>query len=146
LNANDIAKEMDRSMRWNFRYAFHTGFRTPDRPLFRESVGTLDLDVHIRFAAELGFAGVQDLWAATRPVEEQRALGKTLEQYGLEGGSVFWTAREKVRAPLWAASGPAARAAIAPDLTAAIDSARRLHSRNVIIFSGARPDVPASAK
>ena len=131
-------------MRWTLRYASHLGYRSPDSPLFRESVGSLDLVAHIRFAAELGFAGVQDAWVASRSAEEQRTLGKAMEQHGLEGGCVVYTAREKIREPLWATSGPAARARIAPELTTAIEAARHIHARYLVVLSGALPNVPAS--
>jgi hydroxypyruvate isomerase len=131
-------------MRWTLRYASHLGYRSPDSPLFRASVGSVDLDAHIRFAAELGLSGVQDAWAASRPVEEQRALGRTMEQYGLEGGCVVYSTREKIRAPLWAVVGPAARAIIATELSSAIEAARRMRARCLVVLSGALPNVAAA--
>jgi hydroxypyruvate isomerase len=135
---------MVESMQWTLRYASHLGYRSADRPLFRESVGSLDLDAHVRFAAELGLAGVQDLWVAARPIEEQRALGRAIERYGLEGGCVVNGAREKIRAPLWAVSGPEARSNLAPDLAAAIEAAGRIRARCIVVLSGALPNVPAA--
>lgn len=129
-------------MRWTLRYASHLGYRSPDSPLFRESVGSLDLAAHVRFAAELGLAGVQDAWAASRPIEEQSALGQAMERHGLEGGCVVYAAREKVRAPLWAVSGPDARARLASELDAAIAAARRIRARCLVVLSGALPNVP----
>jgi len=129
-------------MRWTLRYASHLGYRSPDSPLFRESVGSLDLTEHIRFAAELGLAGVQDAWIASRPIEEQRVLGQAIAKFGLEGGCVVYTARDKIRAPLWATSGPDTRASLAPDLAAAIEAAHRFQARCVVVLSGALPNVP----
>src|SRR5262245_56710343 len=131
-------------MRWTLRYASHLGYRAPDSPLFRESVGSLDLEAHIRFAAELGLAGVQDAWAASRPLDEQRALGAAMERHGLEGGCVVYTTREKIRAPLWAVSEPDARASIATELSSAIEAARHMRARCVVMLSGALPNVPAA--
>jgi hydroxypyruvate isomerase len=131
-------------MRWTLRYASHLGYRSPDHPLFRESVGSLKLDAHVRFAAELGLAGVQDAWAASRPVAEQRALGEAMEHHGLEGGCVVYTTREKIRAPLWAVSGPDARTSIATQLNSAIEAARRTRARCLVVLSGALPNVPAA--
>ena len=129
-------------MHWTLRYASHLGYRAPDNPLFRESVGSLDLADHIRFAAELGLAGVQDAWIASRPIEEQRVLGQAMERHGLEGGCVVYAAREKIRAPRWAIRGPDVRASLAPDLAAAIQAARRIHARCLVVLSGALPNVP----
>jgi hydroxypyruvate isomerase len=130
-------------MLWTLRYASHLGYRSPDSPLFRESVGSLDLTAHVRFAAELGFAGVQDAWAASRPVDEQCTLGEAMKRHGLEGGCVVYTSREKIRAPLWAVSGPDARAALAPELAVAIEAARRINARCLVVLSGALPAIPA---
>jgi hydroxypyruvate isomerase len=129
-------------MQWNLRYVSHLGYRSPDKPLFRESVGSLDLDAHVRFAAELGLAGVQDLWVSARPVEEQRAIGQSIERYGLEGGCVVNGAREKLREPLWALSGPDTRTNLTSDLAVAIEAARHIHARHIIVLSGALPNVP----
>jgi hydroxypyruvate isomerase len=133
-------------VRWTLRYASHLGYRSPDSPLFRESVGSLDLAEHVRFAAELGLAGVQDAWVASRPVEEQRALGHAMEQHGLEGGCVVYAAREKIRAPLWAVSGPDVRVSLAPELAAAIEAARRIRARCLVVLSGALPTVPPAVQ
>jgi hydroxypyruvate isomerase len=132
------------STRFNLRYASHIGYRSPEHPLFRESVGSLDVEAHVRFAAELGLAGVQDLWVASKPIEEQRALGRLIERHGLEGGCVVNGPREKLRAPLWAVCGAEARAALAPDLEAAIAAARRINARCIVVLSGALLNVPPS--
>ena len=129
---------------WTLRYATHLGYRSPDSPLFRESVGSLDLVAHIRFAAELGLAGVQDAWAASRPIEEQRLLGQALEDHALEGGCVVYTSRQKIREPLWAVNKPDNRATIATELNSAIEAARRLRARHIVVLSGALPGVPVA--
>lgn len=129
-------------MPWTLRYASHLGYRSPDSPLFRESVGSLDLAAHVRFAAELGFAGVQDAFLVSRPLEQQRVVAQAIAQHGLEGGCVVYATREKVRQPLWAVSGRAAREAIAPELATAIEATRRINSRYIAILSGALPNVP----
>lgn len=63
-------------MHWTLRYASHLGYRSPGSPLFRESVGSLDLAAHIGFAAESGFADMQNGWVASRPTRvcEQRGI------------------------------------------------------------------------
>lgn len=54
-------------MHWTLRYASHLGYRSPDSPVFRESVGSLDLAANTGLPLSLGFAGVQDAWVASRP-------------------------------------------------------------------------------
>ena len=129
-------------MDWTLRYASHLGYRAAEEPLFRCSVGSLDPVAHVHYAADLGLAGVQDVWAAARPIEVQRAIGSAMEARGLEGGCVSFTARENVRQPLWATAGEAARDRLRVDLDAAIEAAKRVKSRLIVVLSGARPEVP----
>ena len=129
-------------MDWILRYASHLGYRSAEQPLFLHSVGSPDPVAHVHYAADLGFAGVQDVWAAARPVETQRAIAGAMEARGLEGGCVAYTARENIRQPLWATAGAAARERLLADLAQAIEAARRINSRLIVILSGARPEVP----
>ena len=131
-------------MRWTLRYASHLGYRSPDSPLFRESVGSLDLVAHIRFAAELGFAGVQDAWVASRSAEEQRTLGKAMEQHGLKA-VVSFTPRAKRSGSHSGRQADPPRVRASPlELTTAIEAARHIHARYLVVLSGALPNVPAS--
>ena len=74
----------------------------------------------------------------------QRAIGRSIERYGLEGGCVVNGAREKLRDPLWALSGPDTRANLTSDLAVAIEAARHIHARHIIVLSGALPNVPVA--
>ena len=103
-----------------------------------------ELQATIRFAAELGLAGVQDAWAASRPVEEQRLLGQAMERHALEGGCVVYASRQKIREPLWATNSSDHRASITTELNSAIEAARRMQARCVIMLSGALPNVPVA--
>jgi len=67
-----------------------------------------------------------------------------MDRYGLDGGCVVYAAREKIRAPLWATNGPDVRASLAPQLTAAIEAARRIRARCLVVLSGALPNVPVT--
>lgn len=129
-------------MSWHLRYASHLGYMRPDAPLLRHSAGSIDPVANIDAAADLGFAGVQDVWAGARPLDEQRRIGAAMERHGLEGGCVAITAREHLREPRWATPGAAAREVIAADLAAAIAAAKRIHSRLIVLISGARPGTP----
>lgn len=127
---------------WHLRYAAHLGYMRPDAPLLRHSAGSADPVAHVEAAADLGFAGMQDVWAVARPLEEQRRIGAAMERRGLEGGCVAVGAREHLREPLWATPGAAARDRNAADLAEAIAAAKRINSRLLVLISGAQPGVP----
>jgi hydroxypyruvate isomerase len=129
-------------MAWALRYASHLGYRTSDAPLFRESVGSLDLLAHVAFAAELGFAGIQYALARSRPVAEQEAVVDVLARYGLETGCVIYTTRDKLAAPLWARTDGETRAVLNRELAAGFEAAKRVNSRYVAVLSGADPRLP----
>jgi hydroxypyruvate isomerase len=124
-------------MAWKLRYASHLGYRSPNTPLFRESVGSLDPEAHIAFAAELGFAGVQYALARTRPVEEQERVARAVSRYGLETGCIVYAARDRFTAPLWAMALDDVRAVLAAELSGAFEAAKRANSRYVVVISGA---------
>lgn len=129
-------------MAWKLRYASHLGYRAADTPLFRESVGSLDPEAHIAYAAELGFAGVQYALARTRPVEEQERAARALSRYGLETGCVVYAARDKFTAPLWGVALDEVRAVLSAELAGAFETAKRVNSRYVVVISGADPKRP----
>jgi hydroxypyruvate isomerase len=129
-------------MAWKLRYASHLGYRSPDTPLFRESVGSLDPEAHIAFAAELGFAGVQYALARVRPVEEQERVGRAISRYGLETGCVVYAGRDKFTAPLWGNPLGKVRDVLSAELLAAFETAKRIHSKYVVVISGADSNRP----
>jgi hydroxypyruvate isomerase len=129
-------------MSWSLRYASHLGYRSADAPLYRESVGSLDPLAHIAFAAELGFAGVQYALARSRPVEEQNAVARALSGAGLETGCVIYTTRDMLTAPLWGGADADARALLAAEVAAGLETAQRVNSRYLAVVSGANLQVP----
>jgi hydroxypyruvate isomerase len=129
-------------MAWKLRYASHLGYRSADTPLFRESVGSLDPEAHVAYAAELGFAGVQYALARSRPVEEQERVARALSRYGLETGCVVYASRDKFAAPLWGVALDDVRAVLSAELAGAFESAKRVNSRYVVVISGADPKRP----
>jgi len=129
-------------MAWKLRYASHLGYRSPDTPLFRESVGSLDPEAHVAFAAELGFAGVQYALARVRPVEEQERVGRAISRHGLETGCVVYAARDRFTAPLWGNPLGKVRDVLSGELLAAFETAKRIHSKYVVVISGADPNRP----
>lgn len=129
-------------MVWTLRYASHLGYRSPDTPLFRESVGSLDPIAHIEFAAGLGFKGVQYALARSRPVEEQEIVGKLLARHGLETGCLVYASFDRLIEPLWSSTGSETRATLKAELTAAFETAKRINAKYLAILSGADPRQP----
>jgi hydroxypyruvate isomerase len=133
-------------MTWTLRYAPHLGYRPPFEPLWRASVGSDEPLAQVQFAADHGFAGVLYAAARGRPVAEQQSVGAALARLGLEAGCILYTTFDKLRAPLWWNKGPAARAQIAAELTAAIEVAQRIGARRLAILGGADPSQPMAAQ
>jgi hydroxypyruvate isomerase len=129
---------------WRLRYASHLGFRSLDAPLFLASVGSLDPVAHVRFATELGFAGVQDALARQRSIADSERLGRAMADCALEPGCVLYAPMNLVKAPLWATNSTDARDARCRELEAAIACAKRIGARRIAILSGADPRVPRS--
>ena len=121
-------------MGWMLRYASHLGYRSgPNLPLFCESVGSLDPLAHIAYAAELKLAGIQNAWAIERDAEQQRAMSRALDKYGLECGCVIYTTRDNVQKPLWARTGRQTRDDLRSALAAGLEAAKR-HPHATFLF------------
>ena len=131
-------------MGWQLRYASHLGFRSLQAPLFAASVGNLEPIAHIRFAHELGFAGVQDALARQRSTEQVEQIGRTLAQLSLEPGCMLYASMEIVKAPLWGSTQAEDRRVRMNELRAAIEVAHRLGTRRIAILTGASPHLPRS--
>ena len=123
-------------MGWVLRYASHLGYRSPDTPLFRESVGSLDPIAHIEFAAALGFSGVQYALARSRPLEEQEAVGKLLAKHRLETGCLAYASFDRLTQPLWSSTATDARAILKNELSGAFETAKRINSKYLAVFGG----------
>jgi len=130
-------------MSWALRYAAHLGYRrSPSRPLFAESVGTLDAPAQIAYAAELGFAGMQVVRAVSQTKEQRAATRAALEQYGLEAGGMLYAEQELLRSPLWGSTDAAARERREQALREAFDVAAEINGRYVMLLSTLVPGVP----
>ena len=127
---------------WNLRYAPHLGYRSPEAPLFKESVGTLDPVAHVRFAAELGFAGVLDPLTLMRAPDEQTRIGEALVRHDQESGCVLYAPPQMAVAPLWGKTDATSRAVLERQLSAAFEAARRVSSRKIAVVSGSDPALP----
>src|SRR5690606_17891345 len=75
------------AMSWKLPWTAHLGLRGPDGPLFRHSAQSADPFDQIDFIADLGFAGVQDNYAALRPAEEQERVAAHAARHGLKMAS-----------------------------------------------------------
>lgn len=120
-------------LRWKLRYAPHTGFRDPALPLFLESAASADPVEQIAYIASLGFAGIEDNHLMQRPVEVQERIGGALARHGLEMGCfVIPSAAGQL---CWGAEDAATREALELHLRAAIETARRVNGRLIVVGS-----------
>lgn len=131
-------------MTWRLRYASHLGFRSLEAPLFPASVGSIDPIEQIRFAHQLGFAGVQDALARQRPVEQVDQIGRLLVQLSLEPGCMLYAPMAVAKAPLWGSTQPDDCLTRMNELRTAIEVAQRLGTRRIAIITGADPRLPKS--
>jgi hydroxypyruvate isomerase len=129
-------------MRWNMRYAAHLGFRSLETPLFLASAGSADPLAQIDFGASLGLAAIQDPWFATRPRPVQDAMAAALSERGLAAGCVVCGTPATIRTPRWNRSGNRARADLESDLRGAMDAARRLGAKQIVVLTGLDPEAP----
>lgn len=128
---------------WKLRYAAHLGINPGDGPLFAASAPSADPLDQIRFAANLGLAGIADNNAATRPPQQLDAMGAEIARLGLEMGAIA-NSRLGARQSLWGRSGPEVRATLAAELGDSIAAAHRLGARHLVTVAKADPELPAA--
>ena len=122
---------------WSLNYAPHISFR--GRGLFADSAGDDPVD-QVNFAADQGFAGVQDVIASQRSSGEQTRIGDALAARGLKAGCFGLPLPKQ---PFeWAGVGPEEWPQLRDAARAGIDIARRIHSQRVAVVSAATPLVP----
>lgn len=114
------------------RFALHMGVASPEKPLFRELVGSLDPLDHIRFAADIGFAGISDNGLKLRPAAVQAAMGEELARLGLEMGS-FTLSPMGSGNSYWGNPDPAFDEAFAVSVDEAIEVAKRVGGREITL-------------
>lgn len=125
---------------FTMRYASHLGFLSRDKPLFLETLGTTDPAVHIAYAADQGFAGVEDNLLGGRDAAEQSRIGETLARHGLEMGC--FVASFHPGKALWVGDDEANCAEIDADIAMAIETAKRVNGRYVTLAPAANPAIP----
>jgi len=112
---------------FKLRYASHLGIVSLEKPLFAATLGTLDPVVHIDYAADQGFAGIEDNFLLRRPVEDQARIGEALARRGMEMGCFVGSFDPASR--IWVSADEASRAAI----DVQIEGARRVGGRYIVV-------------
>lgn len=126
---------------WKLRYAPHLGLVSTDAPLFKESAAFSSPWEQVRYAAELGFAGVEDNHLKRRTPEDQCRLGEALARHGLEMGSFVGSDASR-SIPAWRWTEPESQEVLRKELRASIEAAKRVNGRIVTTFAMRDPRVP----
>lgn len=132
-------------MEWTLPWAGHLGLRGPDAPLFRHSAPSVDPYDQIDYMADLGFAGVQDNYAALRPADEQEKLAAHAARRGLRMAS-FVHDPTGWNLPHWSVTDEAGRARLVQELGHSLDTARRIDGHIVTCVTGIDPARPRAAQ
>lgn len=128
-------------MTWAVPYTVHLGLLPPDlRPQFFDTLGTNDPSAHIRYAAELGFAGVQYTWALDRPAEEVARVGAALREAGFEGGLIAAFPFAEFLTPLWTDRSAEGRRKLTDAVRRAAGLAASLNAKGLVTLIGADPN------
>jgi hydroxypyruvate isomerase len=130
----------------SLRYASHLGYRSPEAPLFQYSAQRPGPLAQVDLAAELGFVGVQYALARSSSVAEQTAVAARLQHWGLATGCMLYAPLELIRKPFLCRPDPLARREFLGQVRAAIEVARRINSRQVVVLAAADPEVPQRAQ
>jgi len=109
---------------WKFRYTGHLGLRGPDAPMFAKSAASTDPVDQIDFLADLGFAGVQDIYLKLRPRRTQERMASRMARRGLAMGT-FNMAPAQWRTGVWTSDDAAARTLLRDELATAVAAADR---------------------
>lgn len=127
---------------FKMRYASHLGFLSTDKPLFLETLGTTDPVVHIEYAADQGFAGIEDNLLGSRDKSEQDRIGKALGRHGLEMGCFVASVNSAKKS--WVTYNETSVAEIEHEIANAIETAKRVDGRYLVVAPAADPAIPYS--
>jgi len=134
-------------MAWSLPYTIHLGYGPPAlRPQFLETVGTDDLEAHVRYAAELGVAGVLYPWALQRPPDEVARVRQAIADTGLAASCVVSVPLEALSTTIWTERSAANSARLEGYVRHAARLANSLNSTVLAVLIAAdpqRPDGPA---
>lgn len=137
---------MTAAPRFTLRYAVHLGFRSFDRPLFARAARSVAPADQIVFAAEQGFAGVQDPWFSDRDAAGQDAVAAALAATGLPAGTLVVGGRADLARPLWLPESPDEARRLDAALARALADAARIGATDLAVVPAARPDLPIAAQ
>ncbi|HKS50207.1 MAG TPA: sugar phosphate isomerase/epimerase family protein [Amycolatopsis sp.] len=130
-------------MPWTLRYTTHLGYAPPEfRPQFRETLGTTDPAAHIRYAAEIGMAGVFYPWALGRPPAEIRLVRDVLAETGLSAGGVVCVPFAEFTGPIWTDRSIGGRKRLEAHVLQAAELAASLGSGVLAALIAVDPDRP----
>ena len=127
------------SHEWSFPFAAHLGFRSADAPLFAHSARSADPLDQIEFAADLGFAGMQCVFATGYPVGIQNAIGAALRQRNLRAGCMLYASFQIVARPFPGSREATARFEFLSHITNAIEVAERIGCKQIAVLAAADP-------
>jgi hydroxypyruvate isomerase len=122
------------------RYASHLGFLSPDKPLFLETLGTPDPVVQIEYAADQGFAGIEDNQLGSRDEAEQVRIGEALARHGLEMGC--FVASVNPGNPSWVRYDESSVEEIDQEIARALETAKRVNGRYLCVAPAADASIP----
>lgn len=126
------------------RYTTHLGYSGPtDRPQFRETLGTDDPAVHIRFAAQEGMAGVLYPWVIDKSPAERETVRRTLAETGLGFSCVAALPFEMTSSPIWTDRTRESRRDLTAGIVQASSIAASMNSHVIAVVvaaDAARPD------
>ncbi len=123
------------------RFAPHLSFPSMEQPPFLHSAGSVDPVAQIRYAAEQGFAGVEDIVLVERSKTDQDRMGAELARTGLEMGC-FTLNREDTWKPLLGSNDPDARAYLIKAVGIAIEAAKRVNGKRICVAQVADTKIP----
>lgn len=126
---------------FSLRFAPHLSFPSMEQPPFLHSAGSADPVAQIRYAAEQGFAGVEDIVLVERSKADQDRMGAELARTGLEMGC-FTLNREDTWKPLLGSNDPDARAYLLKAVDIAIEAAKRVNGRRICVAQVADTKIP----
>jgi hydroxypyruvate isomerase len=137
---------MGAATNWCLRYASHLGYRSAQAPLFPLSAPAPGPLAQVDLAADLGFAGMQFALARSSSVVEQIAVGARLQRLGLSTGCMLYAPFDVIRRPYLGRPGPAAREEFLQQMRAALQVARHINSRQVVVLAAADPEISHGAQ
>lgn len=132
-------------MGWALSYTSHVGYFPPDlRPQFQESVGSRDPLEHVRYAAQIGMAGVLDPWMVGRPIDEREGIAAVLAETGLVSSCIVAVPLEATFSAPWADRTSSGRTAVERYVRTAAQLATSVRSGMLAAVITADPKVSES--